>query len=92
MKFSSLPYILTAIVEINDTVFAAQPNIIVMQPDDLQYYDEWSPPPNNPSRANEVLATPSVGLPNMEFLKNGLHMLQAYTVSPMCGTSRYSTM
>ena len=71
----------------------AQPNIIVMQPDDLEYYDEWSPPPNNPSQPNETLEIPSAGLPNMEYLRtNGLHMLQAYTVSPMCGTSRFSTM
>jgi arylsulfatase A-like enzyme len=76
----------------------AKPNIIVMQPDDLQFYDDWSPPPNNPIAPSEMNPIPrssdgNVLLPNMEFLRtNGLQMKQAYTVSPMCGTSRYSTI
>ena len=76
----------------------AKPNIIVMQPDDLQFYDDWSAPPNNPIAPSEMNPIPRSSdgnalLPNMEFLRtNGLQMKQAYTVSPMCGTSRYSTM
>ena len=72
----------------------SRPNIIVMQPDDLQFFDEWSPPPNNPFEPNRKVSFPSTsGLPNIDGLRrNGLQMKQAYTASPMCGTSRYSTI
>ena len=71
----------------------ARPNIVVMQPDDLQSYDDWSRPPNNPNsrRANQFRSLPPV--PNIERLrKDGAWMKQAYTTSPACGTSRYSTI
>lgn len=68
-------------------------NVIVMQPDDLHFFDEWSSPPNNPKTANKNINFPANGLPNIERLRlNGLQMLQAYTASPVCGTSRYSTL
>ena len=70
-----------------------RPNIIIMQPDDLQFFDEWSPPPNNPYTPNRQVSLPTNGLPNIDSLRlNGLQMKQAYTASPMCGTSRYSTI
>lgn len=74
--------------------FGSRPNVIIMQPDDLQFYDEWNPPPNNPTQAERTNPLPSTnGLPNINRLRtDGLHMKQAYTVSPTCGTSRYSTM
>ncbi|GFH52542.1 hypothetical protein CTEN210_09018 [Chaetoceros tenuissimus] len=65
-------------------------NVIVMQPDDLEYFNAWTPPPNVRSVTVEF---PSVGLPNIERLrKDGLQMMNAYTASPKCGTSRYSTI
>lgn len=68
-------------------------NIIIMQPDDLLFYDEWGAPPNIPNQSNLRTNMPSAGMPNIERLRlNGLQMMQAYTASPMCGTSRYSTI
>lgn len=65
-------------------------NVIVMQPDDLDFFNTWTPPPNVRSITVEL---PSVGLPNIERLrKDGLQMMNAYTASPKCGTSRYSTI
>ena len=73
-----------------------RPNIIIMQPDDLPFLDEWGPPPNNPGSSNSKNEFPDNngnGLPNIERLRlNGLQMKQAYTASPVCGTSRYSTI
>ena len=73
-----------------------RPNIIIMQPDDLPFLDEWGPPPNNPGTPNSDNPFPNNygnGLPNIERLRlNGLQMKQAYTSSPVCGTSRYSTI
>lgn len=73
-----------------------RPNIIIMQPDDLPFLDEWGPPPNNPESSNSKNTFPDNngnGLPNIERLRlNGLQMKQAYTASPVCGTSRYSTI
>jgi len=70
-----------------------KPNIIIMQPDDLQFFDAWTPPPNNPNEIDLKKSFPPSGLPNIESLRlNGLQMMQAYTASPVCGTSRYSTI
>ena len=70
-----------------------RPNIIIMQPDDLPFFDIWGPPPNNPTTPDQSINIPSYGLPNIESLRlNGLQMMQAYTTSPMCGTSRFSTL
>lgn len=64
-----------------------------MQPDDLVYFDPWTPPPKNPTSPNSSTPFPDYGLPNIERLRlNGLQMMQAYTASSMCGTSRYSTV
>ena len=46
-----------------------RPNIIVMQPDDLDFFDPWGPPPNNPSEPNKVIPFPAVGLEWMEKLR-----------------------
>ena len=71
----------------------SRPNIIVMQPDDLVFFDEWTPPPNNPKTPNKQETFPAAGLPNIDALRTGgLQMMQAYTASPKCGTSRYSTI
>jgi len=71
-----------------------RPNIIVMQPDDMEFFDEWTPPPNNPTRANKYNYFPARnGMPHMDSLRlNGAEMMEAYTASPACGTSRYSTI
>jgi arylsulfatase A-like enzyme len=59
----------------------------------MLFYDDYGAPPNNPSEPSKNVRIPSNGLPNIESLRNnGLQMMQAYTVSPKCGTSRYSTM
>ena len=73
-----------------------RPNIIIMQPDDLPFFDEWLPPPNTsnePARQSTVNPLPAAGLPNIERLRsNGLQMTNAYAAASMCGTSRYTTM
>ena len=59
----------------------------------MPFYDAWGPPPDNPSAANRKSQIPKAGLPYIESLrKNGLQMMQAYTSSAMCGTSRFSTL
>ena len=69
-----------------------RPNFVVFQPDDLQFYEDWSPPPHLSGEPEHYFPAGS-GLPNMNFLRdNGRAMKQAYTASPKCGTSRYSTM
>ncbi|CAB9519655.1 Arylsulfatase G [Seminavis robusta] len=68
----------------------ARPNIIVMQPDDFQFFTEWDPPAH---RAGATLYSDTDYLPHLtRFRANGLEMKRAYTASSMCGTSRYSTM
>ncbi|KAL3912812.1 MAG: hypothetical protein SGILL_006737 [Bacillariaceae sp.] len=66
----------------------ARPNVIIIQPDDLPFFDEFHPP------AQRRGAQPrSLHLPNIDRLRaDGLEMTRAYTVSPACGTSRYSTI
>eukprot|EP00586_Coscinodiscus_wailesii_P015166 CAMPEP_0172511598 /NCGR_PEP_ID=MMETSP1066-20121228/237604_1 /TAXON_ID=671091 /ORGANISM="Coscinodiscus wailesii, Strain CCMP2513" /LENGTH=963 /DNA_ID=CAMNT_0013291045 /DNA_START=206 /DNA_END=3094 /DNA_ORIENTATION=- len=65
------------------------PNIIIMQPDDLPFFTAWSPPEGG---AGSSFASSST-IPNIERLRTqGLQMMQAYTASPKCGTSRYSTI
>ena len=68
------------------------PNFIVIQPDDLEFFQRWDPPPHVRDGFGGT-AFPASGLPNIDSLRsNGLTMTQAYTASAMCGTSRYSTM
>jgi len=70
-----------------------KPNIIVMQPDDLPFYDRWSPPPHNPNDEKHGNDSDSSHMKNIERLRmNGLQMLEAYAASPACGTSRFSTI
>lgn len=69
-----------------------RPNFIVVQPDDLHFFENWNPPAHfNTARPNYY--PPNSQLPWMNFLRsNGLEMTRAYTASPKCGTSRYSTL
>ncbi|KAL7540868.1 hypothetical protein ACHAXR_010440 [Thalassiosira sp. AJA248-18] len=70
-----------------------RPNIILMQPDDMPFFDAWSRPPNNPDDPNQIKPLPNYGLPHIESLRmNGMQLMQAYTASPMCGTSRFATI
>jgi len=83
----------TSLTEKDDSSIPKRPNIIIMQPDDLPFYDTWGPPPNNPSTPDQSHDLPNYGLPHIESLRlNGLQMMQAYTTSPVCGTSRFSTI
>jgi len=87
---NNIPFVYTE--DEKDTTLK-RPNIIIMQPDDLPFFDIWNPPPNNPTTPDQSINMPNSGLPNIESLRlNGLQMLQAYTTSPMCGTSRFSTI
>jgi len=73
-----------------------RPNIIIMQPDDLVHLDNWSPPPNTPNDPDASDPPPSNygnGMYHIDSLRlNGVQMMQAYTASPWCGTSRFSTI
>jgi arylsulfatase A-like enzyme len=65
------------------------PNFIVMQPDDLEFFEEWTPPAH--FDISEIVENPSGSdLPNINSLRSGgVQMNQAYSASAMCGTSRY---
>lgn len=71
-----------------------QPNVIIIQPDDLPFFDAWGPPPNNPSLSGQTVEFPGGNsLPNIERLRlNGIQLNQAYAASSACGTSRFSTL
>jgi len=73
-----------------------RPNIIIMQPDDFRHLDTWSPPPNtmdDPFRVDSPPLNEGSGMKYIDSLRtNGLEMMQAYTASPWCGTSRFSTI
>jgi arylsulfatase A len=69
-------------------VVAARPNVIVMQPDDFPFLSQWNPPGHTLDA--DIF---SIILPNINRLRtSGLEMKRAYTTSPACGTSRYSTI
>ncbi len=88
MKFFTLVALLSLL---STTPAGASPNIIIIQPDDLIFYDDWGRPPS--SDGPNVMPSNGADMPHIEDLReNGLQMLQAYTSSPMCGTSRYSTI
>lgn len=70
---------------------------MIIQPDDMNYYESWVPPPhmppwdpnNYPGKDYPGIST----LPNINKLhQNGLSMSAAYAAAPKCGTSRYSTV
>ncbi|KAL7531696.1 hypothetical protein ACHAWF_003875 [Thalassiosira exigua] len=68
-----------------------RPNVVVVQPDDLPFYDKWWYPDPPPRGAGYDY--PSAGLPHIESLRTGgAQFTQAYTVGPMCGTSRFATL
>lgn len=76
-------------------VEANMPNFIVIQPDDLPWLEAWGDAAHfDYADVTSHITKPDLGsIPNIERLRtNGLQMLQAYTASPMCGTSRYSTI
>lgn len=68
-----------------------RPNFIVMQPDDLEFFEAWLPPPH--FVGNNGFAYPASGLPSIEKLRQAaVEMSQAHTASSTCGTSRFSTI
>ena len=83
-----------------------RPNIIVIQPDDHLFLEEWNPParfefdtvpPSSmtsiPSEEKSEQPSYISPVPNINRLRNnGLEMTNAYAASTMCGTSRYSTL
>lgn len=74
---------------------AKRPNFIIIQPDDMPHYSPWTPPPIpvNDNYYPEGYTFPKSGLPNIEQLRlQGVEMTAAHAASPMCGTSRYSTL
>mmetsp|Transcript_26642 Transcript_26642/g.53379 ORF Transcript_26642/g.53379 Transcript_26642/m.53379 type:complete len:1010 (-) Transcript_26642:117-3146(-) len=94
MKLSQAAIFLTT-VAISHIDQSHAVNFIVIQPDDLQFYDDWSPPPYLPwNRRYPGKSYPgSSTLPWINKLRSdGLEMTSAYTAAPKCGTSRYSTV
>lgn len=70
-------------------------NFVIIQPDDMNFYEDWNPPPYMPWSGNypgkEFPGTST--LPWITKLRDeGLDMTQAYAAAPKCGTSRYSTV
>jgi choline-sulfatase len=63
--------------------------IIVLQADDLHFDERWTPAVHFAD--GEVPL--QVDLPHLNRLRrNGIQLLRAYASSPMCGTSRYTTI
>ena len=94
MKLSRAAVFVTAVavshIDQSDAV-----NFLVIQPDDMAFYDSWSPPPFLPwNRRYPGSGFPgSSTLPWINKLKDeGLDMTSAYAAAPKCGTSRYSTV
>jgi len=77
-----------------------RPNIIVIQPDDHLFLEEWTPPARFDRQTSTPTSFTSIDsadyispVPNINRIKNhGLEMTNAYAASTMCGTSRYSTL
>lgn len=72
-------------------------NFIIIQPDDMAFYEDWNPPPHLPWNNNNAYPgkeyPTNSSLPWINKLRDeGLEMTQAYAASPKCGTSRYSTV
>lgn len=82
-----------AVAEIAGAV-QAQPNFIVIQPDDHYFFEEWDPPGQFDGGDSLKQFPPnSNGLPNINRIRHdGIEMKSAYAASTMCGTSRYSTI
>eukprot|EP00522_Entomoneis_paludosa_P001916 CAMPEP_0172471286 /NCGR_PEP_ID=MMETSP1065-20121228/67739_1 /TAXON_ID=265537 /ORGANISM="Amphiprora paludosa, Strain CCMP125" /LENGTH=574 /DNA_ID=CAMNT_0013229381 /DNA_START=20 /DNA_END=1745 /DNA_ORIENTATION=+ len=70
-----------------------KPNIIIVQADDLHFLEYWEGTHVHFDNSQRVYLPKASSIPNIEYLRrNGLQMKQAHTASPMCGTSRYSTI
>ena len=71
----------------------AQPNFIVVQPDDFYFFDQWGPPAQFDGGDSLEQFPPNSRLPNINRLwQDGVQMKSAYAAASMCGTSRYSTI
>ena len=71
----------------------AQPNFIVVQPDDFYFFEEWGPPGQFDGVNSLEQFPPNSRLPNINRLwRGGVQMKSAYAAASMCGTSRYSTI
>eukprot|EP00549_Striatella_unipunctata_P019880 CAMPEP_0118718842 /NCGR_PEP_ID=MMETSP0800-20121206/29044_1 /TAXON_ID=210618 ORGANISM="Striatella unipunctata, Strain CCMP2910" /NCGR_SAMPLE_ID=MMETSP0800 /ASSEMBLY_ACC=CAM_ASM_000638 /LENGTH=351 /DNA_ID=CAMNT_0006625945 /DNA_START=29 /DNA_END=1082 /DNA_ORIENTATION=+ len=85
MRTINVPTLLslfTLLITSNIPFASCTPNIIVMQPDDFSFYDDWTPPPLLDD--SNLLRTLPGGLPFIEKLRaEGLHMTQAYAASPV---------
>lgn len=93
MKFSTT----TATLLASTAMAVHGVNVVIIQPDDMQYYNDWNPPPYLPWSNNypgkDFPGSPGSTLPNINKLRDrGLDMTQAYAAAPKCGTSRYSTV
>jgi len=56
-----------------------RPNIIIMQPDDFDFFDRWSPPPHEP------IDFPKYGLPNIErvsYIHRFITAVLTFEISP----------
>lgn len=93
MQFS--PLVIFSIIGGGHSVVAQHYNFIIMQPDDMEWHEEWGSPAHfDTSDSSSIILKPATSLiPNIEQLRTeGLQMNNAYVASPLCGTSRYSTM
>mmetsp|Transcript_30181 Transcript_30181/g.65163 ORF Transcript_30181/g.65163 Transcript_30181/m.65163 type:complete len:1030 (+) Transcript_30181:308-3397(+) len=75
---------------------ASAVNFVIIQPDDMHFYDEWNPPPYLPWGGNNYPGQEYPGTSDLPWINKlrteGLTMTQAYAAAPKCGTSRYSTV
>ena len=78
---AELPALLFLLLTIPDVVLAQsrrRPNFIVMQPDDLKFFEEWLPPAHFPDSSDIATYSSRYSLPNMDRLReNGITITQA---------------
>jgi len=77
----------TAVVLLNG---ASAVNFVIIQPDDMHFYDEWNPPPYLPWGGNNYPGQEYPGTSDLPWINKlrteGLTMTQAYAAAPKCGT------
>jgi len=91
MKFSPAATAVSAAVASTYEVRpAGATNFLVIQPDDMAYYEDWSPPPHHPWSPGSYPGAQYPSGSNLPWInklrEDGMHMTQAYAASPKCGT------
>ena len=95
MKFNIATSAISVATMAASTTPVTATNFVIIQPDDMQFYNDWNPPPYLPW-GNKYPGRDYPGTSTLPWINKlrdeGLEMTQAYAAAPKCGTSRYSTV